>query len=81
MIPCDYISDFLPFLIEVHEFGHVVAQSHRRHSTGRVRISIEKNDKMSRVKGRWPLLLNTGTKMKTKIQLQKIWREKINRLT
>lgn len=47
MIPCDYISVFLPFLIEVHELGHVVAQSHRRHLTGRVRISIEKNDKMS----------------------------------
>lgn len=44
------ISDFLPFLIEVHELGHVVAQSHRRHSTGRIRISIEKNDKMSWVK-------------------------------
>lgn len=50
MIPCDYISDFLPFLIEVHELGHIVAQSHRGHSTGRVRLSIEKNDKMSCVK-------------------------------
>lgn len=42
MIPRDYISDFLPFLIKVHELGHIVAQSHRRDSTGRVSLSIEK---------------------------------------
>lgn len=36
------ISDFLPFLIKVHELGHVIAQGHSTHLAGRVRLPIQK---------------------------------------
>lgn len=67
-------SDFLPFLIKVHKLGHVIAQGHSAHSTGRVRLSIQKQHwhwEMEQV----ATIYLTCKCTTSKVKLYKIWKQ------